>query len=308
LNTIAKPTASTPAAPRTALREPRPSFLGSVGSEALKLRRQGMVWAMLGVACFFFAMLTAALLQAGNFRGILERSPSTFVFNLFDIYTAMFNAGSGIFLLIVTARLVGMEYSAGTIRVLLARGAGRLRLLLAKLTAMALLGLVLIAGFVVLVSAAVYGTVVAWEGGFGKITSLPGVAWHDLGIVVLVMLTSMGACILVGTAAATLGRSVAFGVGAALALFPIDTVGSQLLAVLNFLTGWHFWLDITAYLLGPNLNALPVLMQKDHAAHAAFATPLVTIDATHAWLVVGAWALGLLALTVGLTWRRDVLQ
>ena len=308
MNAIAKPTASTPAAPRTALREPRPSFRGSVGSEALKLLRQGMVWSMLGVACFFFAMLTAALLQAGNFRGILEHSPSTFVFNLFDIYTAMFNAGSGIFLLIVTARLVGMEYSAGTIRVLLARGAGRLRLLLAKLTAMAVLGLVLLAGFAALVSAAVYVTVVTWERGFGKITSLPGVAWHDLGVVVLVMLTSMGACILVGTAAATIGRSVAFGVGAALALFPIDNIGTALLRVLNILTGWHFWLDVSAYLLGPNLNALPVLMQKDHVAHAAFATPLVTIDATHAWLVIGTWTLGLLALTVGLTWRRDVLQ
>jgi len=308
LNAIAEPTASTPAAPRTYLREPHPSFVGSVGSEALKLRRQGMVWAMLGLALFFFAMLTAALLQAGNVKAQLEQSPSTFLFNFYDIYGTIFDTGSGIFLLIVAARLVGMEYSAGTIRVLLGRGAGRLRLLLAKLTTLGLLGLALLAGFLLLVSAAIYGVVVAWEGSFSKVSSLPSTVWNDLGIVVLIMLTSMGVCILIGAAAATLGRSLAFGIGAALAFFPIDNFGTALLRVLNLLTGWHFWQDVTAYLLGPNLNALPVLMEMDHAAHAAFATPLVTIDATHAWLVIAAWSLGLIVLTVGLTLRRDVLQ
>jgi ABC-2 type transport system permease protein len=308
LNAIAKPAASSPAAPGTALRAPRPSFLGSVGSEALKLRRQAMVWAMLGLALFFFTMLTAALTQAGNLRDVLERSPSAFLFNLYDAYTAVFDAGSGIFLLIVTARLVGMEYSAGTIRVLLARGAGRLRLLLAKLTALGLLGLALLAGFLVLVSSAIFVTVVAWEGSFSKIASLPGVAWHDLGIVLLVMLTSMVVCVLIGTAAATLGRSLAFGVGAALAVFPIDNFGTALLGVLNGVTGWHVWLDASTYLLGPNLNALPVLMEKDHTAHAAFVTPLLPVDVTHAWLVVAAWSVGLVALSVVLTWRRDVLQ
>lgn len=306
MNAIAR--ASTPAAPRAALRAPRPSFRGSVGSEALKLARQGMLWAMLGLALFFFAMLTAALLQAGNVKATLEHDPATFLFNLYDVYGTIFNTGAGIFLLVVTARLVGMEYSAGTIRVLLARGAGRLRLLLAKLTALSLLGAALLAGFLALVSAAIYSVVVAWEGSFARISSLHGAAWTDLGIVVLLMLTSMGVCILIGAAAATLGRSLAFGVGAALALFPIDNFGTALLRVLNLLTGWHVWLDASAYLLGPNLNALPVLMEKDHAAHAAFATPLVPVDATHAWLVVAAWSLGLLALTIGLTWRRDVLQ
>jgi ABC-type transport system involved in multi-copper enzyme maturation permease subunit len=308
LNAIAKPAATTPATPRTALREPHPSFLGSVGSEALKLARQGMVWAMLGLAVLFFATLTAALLQAGHIRDELDQAPAAFLFNLYDVYTTIFDTGSGIFLLIVSARLVGMEYSAGTIRVLLARGAGRLRLLLAKLTTLGLVGLGLLAGFLALVSVAIYGVVVAWEGSFSKISSLPGTAWTDLGIILLIMLTSMGVCILIGTAAATLGRSLAFGIGAALAFFPIDNFGTALLRILNALTGWHIWLDATAYLLGPNLNALPVLMEKDHQAHAAFATPLVPVDATHAWLVIAAWSVGLAALAVGLTVRRDVLQ
>jgi ABC-2 type transport system permease protein len=114
--------------------------------------------------------------------------------------------------------------------------------------------------------------------------------------------------ILIGTAAAVLGRSQAFGIGAALVFFPIDNFAVFVLGLLNAVTHQHVWLDTSAYLLGANLNALPVVLQKDHTAHTPFASPLVPVDATHAWLVVGAWALLFAALSVTLTWRRDVLQ
>jgi ABC-2 type transport system permease protein len=252
-------------------------------------------------------VVTAALLQADQVRQQLDHSPSTFLFNLYDVYLAMFDTGSGIFLLIVSARLVGMEYG-GTIRVLLARGAGRLRLLLAKLTALALVGVVLLAGFLALVGAAVYGVVVSWEGSFQRIGSLPGAAWTDLGVNVLIALASVGVSILLGTAAAVLGRSLAFGIGAALALFPVDNFATVVLGPLAFVTKQHFWLDVSAYLLGPNLNVLPALMQRDHRAHPVFATPLVTVDSTHAWMVVGTWALAFLVVSLVLTRRRDVRQ
>ena len=288
--------------------QPRPSFLGSVGGEILKLRRQGMIWAMLGLAVFFFVMIAGALTTADNVRHTLEKTPSSFMFNMYEVYLTIFDVGSGILLLVVSARLVGMEYSGGTIRVLLARGAGRVRLLLAKLTALALLGLVLLAGFVTLAAGALYATVVHWEGSFDKISSLPGTVWHDLGVNVLVALASMGAAILIGTAAAVLGRSLAFGIGAGLMLYPADNLVTAVLPIFKALTGRDFWFQASAYLLGPNLNVLPVVMQTDHVAHAAFATPLVKVDATHAWLVVGAWALALAVVAIGLSRRRDVLQ
>jgi ABC-2 type transport system permease protein len=309
LSAIAEPTATTPATPRAALREPRPSFAGCVGSELLKLSRQGMLWAMVGLALLLFAVIAAAVATApGGLRSTLEQHPDAFLFTLYDVYLAIFDTGSGIFLLILAARLVGMEYSGGTIRVLLARGAGRLRLLLAKLTALALLGLALLAGFLLLVGASVYATVLGWEGSFSRITSLSGAVWTDLGIEALIALASMGVCILIGTTAAVVGRSVAFGIGVALAALPIDNFLVLVMALLNGLTKWHGWLDVTTFLLGPNLNGLSALMQTDHAARAAFATPLVKVDAVHAWLVVGAWALALAVVSAGLTWRRDVLQ
>jgi ABC-2 type transport system permease protein len=309
LNAIAEPTATTSAAPRVALREPRPSFVGSVASEALKLARQGMVWTMLGIALLFFGVITAALATSpGDLKNQLEQHPSAFMFTLYDVYLAIFDSGSGIFLLIVSARLVGMEYSGGTIRVLLARGAGRARLLLAKMTALVLLGLTILAGFLLLVGAATYATVVGWEGSFSRVSSLPGSVWTDLGIEVGIAATSVVVCVLLGTTAAVLGRSLAFGIGAALALFPVDNFGSLIFLALNALTKWHFWLDINTFLLGPNLNALTVLSQTDHTARAAFATPLVHVSAAHAWTVVGAWALAFVVVSFALTWRRDVLQ
>ena len=267
-----------------------------------------MIWAMLGLAVFLFAMVAGALTTADNLRQTLEKTPSTFVFNMYDVYLAMFDVGSGIFFLIVSARLVGMEYSGGTIRVLLARGAGRVRLLLAKLTALTLTALVLIAGFLALTVAAMYVTVLHWEGSFEKISSLPGTVWHDLGINVLVALVSMGAAILIGAAAAVVGRSLAFGIGAALFLYPADNLLTAMMPLFKSLTGMDFWLHVPAYLLGPSLDVLPVVMQTDHHARAAFAVPLTKVDVTHAWLVVGAWALVLTAVAVGLSWRRDVLQ
>jgi ABC-type transport system involved in multi-copper enzyme maturation permease subunit len=304
LSAAAEPAAATPAA----LRAPRPSFAGSVGSELLKLARQGMVWTMLGIALLLFGVIAAAIATAPGIRPTLDQQPPVFMFTVYEIYLAVFDAGSGIFLLVVSARLVGIEYSGGTIRVLLARGAGRLRLLLAKVTALALLGLAMLAGFLLLVTATLYATVVGWEGSFARIASLSGTVWTDLGIQVLVALTSMAVCILLGTAAAVAGRSVAFGLGAALALFPIDNFATFALALLNAATGWHVWLDVSTFLLGPNLNILPVLLQTDHRARTAFATPLVTVGAAHAWLVVAAWAAALAVASVALTRRRDVLQ
>ena len=263
---------------------------------------------MLGLAVFFFAVITGALTTADAVRHTLEKTPSSFMFSMYDAYLAIFDVGSGIFLLIVSARLVGMEYSSGTIRVLLARGAGRVRLLLAKLAALALVGIILLAGFMVLAAAALYATVVRWEGSFEKVSSLPGTVWHDLGVNVLVALASMGAAILIGTAAAALGRSLAFGIGAALVLYPANNLMTATLPIFKALTGRDFWLQASAYLLGPNLDILPVVMQTDHVARPAFATPLVKVDATHAWLVVGAWALTLAVAAIWVSRRRDVLQ
>ena len=202
-----------------------------------------------------------------------------------------------------------MEYGAGTIRIVLGRGTSRLGLLAAQYLALVLAGLLLLAAFAVVVTAVLLGVVVAWHGSLAPITSLPAAAWTDTWINVLVALVSIAVCVLLGTAAAAVGRSVAFGVGVAMALFPADNFGTIVMYLLSRLTHQDVWLQLTQYFLGPVMNQLPVTLQTDHRVRSAFAAPLVHhVDAAHCGVVIGVYATVFLAAAVLSTWRRDVLD
>lgn len=291
-----------------ALRQPRPSFPGAVRGELLKASRQRTTWVMLGGALLLFCVFALALLSTDQIKNGLHQNPQQWFYTLLDILLTLFDTGSGIFLLVVSARLVGMEYSGGTLRVLLARGTGRLRLLAAKLTALALAALGLLAGFALLAGAFVTVIVQSWEGSLRPLTSLPAETWNYVELQFVVALVSLGVCILLGTAAAVVGRSLAFGLSAALAFFPCDNFGTIVLSLLGRLTGRSFWNQITAYLLGPNLNQLPVVLEPHRQARPAFAIPLVKVDATHVVVVIAVYAALFLLTSVLLTWRRDVLE
>lgn len=286
----------------------RPSFAGAVRGELLKMSRQRATWVMLGMSVLLFAVFTLALTSASQVRTQLHSHPLAWFYNQLDILLALFDTGSGIVLLIVSARLIGMEYSGGTIRVLLARGTGRLQLLAAKLVALALLGIVLLAGFLVLASGFIALLVNAWEGSLQPLQALPADAWRFAELQLLVAVISIAVCVLLGSAAAVVGRSLAFGLSGALAFFPCDNFGTIVLGLLTRVTGKQFWSDFSAYLLGPNLNQLPGTLETNRNFHGAFATPLVKVDTSHALLVIGAYAAVFLFASVVLTWRRDVLE
>lgn len=286
-------------------RAPAPTYFGAVGGEMLKLARQGWIWAMLALATLLFALLTMVLLQ-GPFRDAIKQAPTSFMYDIYDIYLNVFDSGVAIVMLIISARLVGMEYSSGTIRVLLGRGAGRLRLLLAKLTALALLGICILAGFLALTTATVYLTVQANGAGAG-LASIPSHVWGDLVSCVLIALASVAAAILIGTAAAVVGRSEAFGVAVGLVFFPADNLLTLVCRLLTSITHWGLWAHLTAFLLGPTLNSMPGHLETDHTPHVAFILPLVRVSTTEAWLVIAGWLVGLLLLSLLLTRRRDVL-
>jgi ABC-2 type transport system permease protein len=295
--------------PETArLRAPRPSFPGAVRGELLKASRQLTTWVMLGVALLLFSIFALALLSADQVRTQLHASPLAWYYTVLDILLSLFDTGSGIFLLVVSARLMGMEYSSGTIRILLARGTGRVQLLAAKLTALAIGALVLLAGFLILAGAFLSILVSSWEGSLHPLTALPAEAWRYTELQVVVALISMGVCILLGTTAAVVGRSLAFGLAASLAFFPTDNFGTIVLSLLTRVTGKDTWNQVSAYLLGPALNQLPVLLEPHRQARAAFAVPLVKVDATHALIVIAAYGAIFLAASVILSARRDVLE
>jgi len=254
------------------------------------------------------AVTLGSVVSSDQVRKLLAHDPTSFYFNYLEGVLTLFNTMSGVFLLVVSSRLVALEYSSGTIRTVLARGTGRLQLLGAQLLALAISGLVLLAAFIAVCAATLYAIVVAWQGSFTPITSLAQVAWTDTWINLLVALVSMAICILLGTTAAVVGRSVAFGAGAALAFFPADNFGTVVMSLVNRLTNQDVWREVTQYFLGPTLNQLAASLETDHSVGAAFATPLVKVDAAHCWIVIGVYAFVFLAASVLLTWRRDVLH
>lgn len=293
-------------APATVL---RPTFFGTLRGEALKVSRQLSFWLMLAGAAVLLAIITLGITSAPSIKDQLVADPTGWAYTARDVFGTIFQIGSGIFLLIVGSRLFGMEYSAGTIRILYARGTGRLELLAAKMLTLAVIGLVLLAGYLLLAGAVIAVMVVTWTGGLTPLHSLPQQFWQDLAFTGLVQLMSMGVAILLAAAAAGIGRSLAFSMAAALAFYPVDNFAVILLALGSRITRQeHPWLDVSRYQLGPNLDVVLNLIEPGHHARAAFVTPLLPVDATHALAVIGCWALALAVIAVWRAVRPDVLE
>src|ERR1700694_2227503 len=287
----------------------RPSFVGAVRGEALKISRQLSVWLMLAGAFVLLAIITLAISSASNIQDQLKSNPTAFAYGARDVFGTVFQIGSGIFLLIVGSRLFAMEYSSGTIRIIYARGTGRLRLLLAKMFTLAIIGVLLLAGYLIVAGTILALLVNAWAGSLAPLQHLPSEFWQDLGMWALVQGISMGIVILMAAAAAGIGRSLAFAMAASLAFFPVDNFSVILEALGARITRQdHPWLNISQYQLCANLNVVFNLIEPGHHARAAFAAPLTPVDATHALVVIGAFALAFAVIAVGRTVRPDVLE
>ena len=287
----------------------RPRFFGTVRGEALKVSRQLSFWLMLAGSVVLLAIITLAITSASNIQDQLRSDPTAWAFGARDIFGTIFQIGSGIFLLIVGSRLFAMEYSSGTIRIIYARGTGRLRLLLAKMLTLAIIGILLLAGYLVVAGGIIALLVNAWTGSIAPLQHLPNEFWQDLGMWAVVQGMSMGIVILMAAAATGIGRSLAFAMAASLAFFPVDNFSVILEALGSRITKQdHPWLNISQYQLGPNLNTVLSLIEPGHHARAAFATPLLKVDGTHALVVIGAFALAFAAIAVYRAVWPDVLE
>ena len=287
----------------------RPRFFGMVRGESLKVSRQLSFWLMLVAGAVLLAVITLAITSAQSIQDQLKADPTAWAFGARDVFGTVFQIGSGIFLLIVGSRLFAMEYSSGTIRIIYARGTSRLGLLLAKMLTLAIIGIALLAGYLVVVGGILALLVNAWTGSLAPLQHLPNEFWQDLGMWAVVQGMSMGIAILMAAAAAGIGRSLAFAMAASLAFFPVDNFTVILEALGSRITKQdHPWLTLSQYQLGPNLNIVLNLIEPGHHARAAFAAPLTPVDANHALAVIGAFALAFLVIAIGRAVRPDVLE
>ena len=295
------------------LRAAKPSFFGLVRGEFLKVTRQWSTWILLilllGVTILPYIIETVRpRLQADLINATLS-----VYYDQMSVGLSVLRVFTGFFLLIVTARMIGQEYQQGTIRVLLARGVGRLQLLFAKLFTLAMIALVLLIVGVLLNMLLNVILIAGIAGNLNSLGKLTSQFWSDAGIYMLYVLLNMGVTILLATVMAVIGRASVFGIAAALAFFPLDNFGTVIMILANRVTGSDFWLSITAYFLGPNLNQMPIALTGNRASSIGLA-PLynqqgnqgILVDGTHTLVVAAVYAAIFAAVAIWLTWKRDV--
>jgi ABC-2 type transport system permease protein len=283
------------------------SFLGMVRGEFVKIAR--LFW--LGLSILVVIFVTGFGLGASQ-PGVetdLQTTPLHFLYATVESNLVIFRISSGFLLLILTSFTIGYEYHYGTIRILLARGAGRVQLLLAKITVLALLSLALLVGFTLLTALLTCVQMFALVGNLGALSALTPAFWSNVGIDLLTVIINMGATILLAVAMNALGRSLTFGLSASLIWFPLDNVGTLMMNTLARVTHSDVWLNVTAYVLGPLLNRLPDMLLPTEAQSGlqSFGVkPLVSVSGSHAVFVIGAYSLVFLLLALLSTWKRDV--
>lgn len=305
-------TLANPAALPIPVQTARPRFVGIMRGEFLKVGRQWTTWIMLVLLAGIMALPMLLDLARPRLADELASDPLTALYQTMGSDLLVFRVFAGAVLIVLTARLIGMEYSSGTIRILLSRGVGRLQLLSAKLLTLALIGLALLVAGLLFDGLLAVIVLQLITGNLTALHALNAGFWQDTWLYIETVMLSMGDAILLATAVTVLTRSLAAGLSVALVWFPADNIGTIFFYLAYRLTNSTFWLLITGDLLGPNLNAMASLVLPARATQAsfgrAFATPLVAVTAGHTLLVAGVYAAIFLAVAVILTARRDVTQ
>ncbi len=283
------------------------SFLGIMRGEFLKIAR--LFWLMLVLLTVVFVVGFLLGASQPTLKTDLQHTPIHFLYYSLESNLVVFRIFSGIFLLVLASFTIGREYQYGTIRILLARGAGRVQLLLAKLAMLALIALALLVVFTLFTALLTSIQMLIFVGNLNALNALTSTFWSNIGLDLLTVMISMGATILLAAAMNALGRSLTFGLSASLIWFPIDNIGSLIMNALTQITHNDFWRNVTTYLLGPLLNRLPdMLLPADaRSGFESFGSgPLFSVSGSHALWVITVYSLVFFGFALVSTWKRDV--
>ncbi|HEU4783635.1 MAG TPA: ABC transporter permease [Ktedonobacterales bacterium] len=299
---------SVPAPTSTQIYNPRPSFVGIVRGELFKVSRQVSTW-ILAVLLLGAICLPYLVELASSFGESIRDNPTWAIYKTLGTDMLVLKVFGGAFVIIVTARLIGMEYSGGTIRVLLGRGVGRLQLLFGKLTALTIiaLGMVIVTLALDLLLAAILSLIAA--GSMDLFKPATSAFWSDAGTYLLLALLSLGVTILMATAVTVVGRSLIIGLSVGMLWYPAENFSIIFLVLGYQLASSDFWRLLSGNFLGLNLNAMPAIILPQRASPAtnfSFSTPLVPVDGGHTLLITALFAVVFAVVAIVLTARRDV--
>ncbi len=313
---------STPS-PQTMQRAKRTSFVGLARGELRKITHLRVTWVVFAVITVLVIGGQLLLISGPSTSADMRRAPLELFNNAMEGDVAIVRIFSGIFMLILAAHVVGLEYQYGTIRVLLARGVGRLQLLGAKVAALTLVGLVVMLVELVVELAFAWGLTLKLANGGQPWKALGAEFWADVRVYLFYLALNLVVTMLLAVAASVVGRSLAFGLAVGLSWFAVDSLLTIPLSLLARFTHSDFWLKVSGVLLGPLLNRLP-----DYLAPAYHETvqgpagpvtrtlhvggfgpmPLVHVPGGQALAVIGAYTAIFIVVAVTLTTRREALD
>ncbi|HEU0027467.1 MAG TPA: ABC transporter permease [Ktedonobacterales bacterium] len=295
-------------AARPATHPANPSFLGLMRGEWLKVSRQWTVWIMVGLMFAGYILYTVFLIQGTYLPDTIAQDPLWVLVKLTQSPLFLLRVFWGMMIIILTARLIGMEYSGGTARIILARGVGRLQLLFAKLSVMTLIMLAGAVVFTAFAGALELLGVRAVVGNLDVFKAADATFWADTRNYALSVLVSLGVSILLAAAVSSVTRSLVVGLTASAIWFPIDNFVAILLVLGDHLTHWGFWSLVSGDFLGLNLNVMGDKVMSSHTPPAigGLFQPLTPVTGAHTLLVAAIYAAVFLAVAIGVTATRDV--
>jgi ABC-2 type transport system permease protein len=300
-------TVSEASAQAVATREAHPSFVGLMRGEWLKLSRQWTFWIMLALMVGGYILVTLIFAAGGNLAERLQRNPQEGIYSFMELYLFLLRVFWGMMVIILTARLIGMEYSGGTIRVVLARGVGRLQLLFAKLSVLTLVALVggaLLTAFATLCG--LIGIQLA-AGNLDIFNAATATFWSDARLYAASVIISLLVSILMAAAVTTVTRSLAAGLSVSIIWFPIDNLAMLPLMLLAAVTHWSFWSLLSGDLLGLNLDVMAThLLSNPQLSLIDTFSPLTPVTGGHTLLVTAIYAAVFIVVMTVMTALPDV--
>jgi ABC-2 type transport system permease protein len=279
----------------------RPSFAGLVRSALRKIWYLRLTWFMLAI-CLAFTLIGFALALRTITTTTGQPIPA-----LEQLYIKastpwiVTRSLSGIFQMVITAYLIGVEYQRGTIRIILARGIGRVQLLLSQLTAVLIVGLLLLCGWAII---NILGSFFIAQSADVLKAANPEF-WREMGLYVLTILINMIITTLMAVAMAAIGRSLTFGMTAALSWFAVDNTIGFTLQLLAASPHNDFFNKLAGFLLGPILNVLPQLIGLNQLLQQGNFVNL-SIGGTQALLTILAYGVLFLMVSLLVTWKKDI--
>lgn len=286
-------------------------FPSLLRAELFRIRRQRSNWLLPVVPLAGLALLAALTITSYGLTDLHGKTVLQAARELTDTATLVLEMSLGIPVLLLASRTSAHDYAYGTIRVLIGGGAGRLSVVVAKLTAnLVMAACALVIGVALASGVGLLSPVLAQHLG-----SLPATYWREVALDVTAIAISLACCAILGTFTSTVSRSVAVGVTAAMVWFPTENILTGALTFVVATTHSNLASRATGWLLAPNLDHLIQALQPWRSTiefgavplGESHANPVGPVGAEQGLLVIGVWAAFLLlASMLSVVTRIDV--